>query len=294
MDADDNADDANDDDADDEPPARSTGVGTDDSNEPPAESAGVGPHNNGNETNDNNNQAALDQEMEAKYGPRNEWYDIRQRKARDYSHLFVTEGKEEEEEEDMSFAEGEEAEEEEDTPLATPQMSVKKGIKVFGRDGVAAVKKEMLQLHDRKVMVPKHAKELTPKQKQEALAYLMFLKWKRCGKIKGCGCADGRKQHAYTAHKDAASPTMATKMIFLMAVIYALEGHDVAIIDVPGAFMQADMDELVHVWFTGKIMLDMLLEIDPEMYSPCVVQEGKERVMYMELLKVFYGTVRAT
>ena len=63
-------------------------------------------------------------------------------------------------------------------------------------------------------------------------------------------------------------------------------------IDVPGAFMQADMDELVHVRFTGK-MVDQLLEIDREMYGPCVVQEGKEKVMYVELLKALYGTVRA-
>jgi hypothetical protein len=45
----------------------------------------------------------------------------------------------------------------------------------------------MLQLHDRKVMEPKHAAELTHAQKQEALAYLMFLKRKRCGKIKARG-----------------------------------------------------------------------------------------------------------
>jgi hypothetical protein len=36
--------------------------------------------------------------------------------------------------------------------------------------------------------------DLTPQQKNAALAYLMFLKRKRCGKIKGRGCADGRKQ----------------------------------------------------------------------------------------------------
>ena len=35
--------------------------------------------------------------------------------------------------------------------------------------------------------------------------------------------------------------------------------------DVPGAFMQADQDDLVHVWFTGA-MVDKLLEIDEEMY----------------------------
>jgi hypothetical protein len=169
---------------------------------------------------------------------------------------------------------------------------MKKGLKVFGNDGVEAVRKEMLQLHDRKVMAPKQGVELTPEQKREALAYLMFLKRKRCGKIKGRGCADGRKQRAYTAREDAASPTVATESIFLTAVIDALEGRDVAVIDVPGAFMQADMDELVHIRFTGK-MVDLLLEIDPDMYGPCVVREGKEKVMYVELLKALYGTVRA-
>jgi hypothetical protein len=72
----------------------------------------------------------------------------------------------------------------------------------------------------------------------------------------------------------------------------ALEGRDVAVIDVPRAFMQADMDELVHMRFTGK-MVDLLLEIDPDMYGPCAMKEGKESVMYVELLKSLYGTIRA-
>jgi hypothetical protein len=171
-------------------------------------------------------------------------------------------------------------------------MSMKKGLKIFGKHGVEAVKKEMLQLHERKVMEPRHAAELSPAQKQEALAYLMFLKQKRCGKIKGRGCADGRKQRAYTSREDAASPTVATESVFLTTVIDALEGRDVAVIDMPGAFMQADMDELVHIRFTGK-MVDLLMEIDPNMYGPCVVKGGKETVMYVELLKALYGTLRA-
>lgn len=42
-----------------------------------------------------------------------------------------------------------------EAPVTIPQLSMKKGIKVFGEDRVAAVKKEMKQLHDRKVMEPK-------------------------------------------------------------------------------------------------------------------------------------------
>ena len=97
-----------------------------------------------------------------------------------------------------------------ESQFQTPQMSMKRGIKLFREDGVAAVRKEMQQMHDRKVMTVKHSTELTPKQKKEALAYLMFLKQKRCGKIKGRGCADSRKQRAYVAREDAASPTVAT------------------------------------------------------------------------------------
>jgi hypothetical protein len=69
---------------------------------------------------------------------------------------------------------GEEPAKDAEEPLATPQMSMKKGLKIFGEHGVQAVKKEMLQLHERKVMEPKHAAELSPAQKREALAYLMF------------------------------------------------------------------------------------------------------------------------
>jgi hypothetical protein len=147
--------------------------------------------------------------------------------------------------------------------LVTPQMSMKRGIKVFSKDVVTAVKKEMLQLHDRKVMAPKQAKELTPEQKKEALAYLMFLKHKCCGKIKGWGCANGQKEHTYTACKDTASSTVVTESIFLMAVIDTLQDHHMAIIDIPGAFMQADIDELVHVRFKfSKTILPTLAQHD--------------------------------
>ena len=63
-------------------------------------------------------------------------------------------------------------------------------------------------------------------------------------------------------------------------------------LDVPGAFMQVDMDELVHVRFSGE-MVDKLLEIDHELYSGYVTIERGEKVMYVELLKALYGTLRA-
>ena len=140
-------------------------------------------------------------------------------------------------------------------------------------------------------MAPVHKKCLTSEQRKEALAYLMFLKRKRCGKVKGHGCAGGRKQGAYISREDSTAPTVSMEAVFLIAVIDALEGREVAVFDVTGAFMQADIDELVHVRFMGE-MVSMLLQIDDEMYKDYVVMEKGEQVMHMELLKALYGTLR--
>jgi hypothetical protein len=53
---------------------------------------------------------------------------------------------------------------------------MKAGLKMFG--DALAVKKEMSQLHDRKVLAPFHRKDLTPEQRRDAIEYLMFLKRK--------------------------------------------------------------------------------------------------------------------
>ena len=76
----------------------------------------------------------------------------------------------------------------------TEQMSAKRGLKQFGTAGADAIMKELKQIVYRKVMEGRKSGELTTAQKKAALKYLMFLKQKRCGKIKGRGCADGRKQ----------------------------------------------------------------------------------------------------
>ena len=57
--------------------------------------------------------------------------------------------------------------------------------------------------------------------------------------------------------------------------------------------MQAEIDELVHVHFTGAIV-NVLLQIDYEMYKDYVITEKGEQVMYTELLKTLYGTLHAT
>ena len=85
--------------------------------------------------------------------------------------------------------------------IAMTQHSMKKGVKLFGQSGVDAILKELKQLHDRKVLMPKVVSELTAEEKKAALEYLMILKRKRGGTAKGRGFADGRKQRCTTAER---------------------------------------------------------------------------------------------
>ena len=176
-----------------------------------------------------------------------------------------------------------------ETTLATPQVPIRRGLKLFGSQGMKAVKAELQQLHDLNVMA---AKPLTTAQKREALGYLMFLKRKRSGKIKARGCVDGRPQRAYIPQEDARAPTISTEAVFMTAVIDAMENRTVAVVDIPGAFMQADMDPGVYMRIDGA-MAELLMEIDYDMYQPHMVKERGKPVIYVELLKALYGTLRA-
>ena len=91
------------------------------------------------------------------------------------------------------------------------QYGIKKGLNIFGDKGDHAVRSEMQQLHDRRMMCPRPPSTISRNERGDALQYLMFLKKKRDGTIKGRGCADGRKQRRYITKSDASSPTISTE-----------------------------------------------------------------------------------
>ena len=172
------------------------------------------------------------------------------------------------------------------------QYTLKKGLQFLGAPGVEAAYKELLQLHERKVGEPRDATKLSSTQKKNALGYLMFLKQKRSGQIKGRGCADRRKQRLHTPKDDASSPTVATKSVLLSCVIDAKEQRNVARVDIPVAFMQGDQDETVHIHLEGTLA-ELLTKCDPKLYPQYVVTENNRPVLYVKLIKALYGTLRA-
>lgn len=183
------------------------------------------------------------------------------------------------------------------SPLITTlltQYGIKKGLRVFGKAGDDAVNEEMKQLHDMRVMTPKHPASISEQDRCDALQYLMFLKKKRDGRIKGRGCADGRKQRADAVKGEASSPTISTEAVFLLLTIAAKEGRDVMTMDIPGAFLQTDLDEgeRIHVRFEGR-MAELLTMINPKLYKPNIVVERGKPVLYAELKRALYGMLQS-
>ncbi|KAG7353502.1 hypothetical protein IV203_002857 [Nitzschia inconspicua] len=171
------------------------------------------------------------------------------------------------------------------------QMTANKGVKLFGAAGEQAIEKELRQLLTRDVMHGVDSQTLTREQRRAALRYLMFLKEKRCGTIKGRGCADGRKQRLYKTKEETSSPALSIEALFLSCVIDAYERRYVLTCNIPGAFMQAEMDELLHLKLDGTI-LEILLRMEPS-YCQYVAYENGKKVLYAQLDKALYGAVQS-
>jgi hypothetical protein len=117
------------------------------------------------------------------------------------------------------------------------------------------------------VLEPVHVSLLYRKERGMTLDYLMFLKEKYTGRVKG-------------------------RALFLTCVIDAMEHRHVATADIPRAIMHADIDELVHIQFEGTLA-KLLSQINPQLYHKFVYQEKGKPVLYAKLAETLYGTLCA-
>jgi hypothetical protein len=142
------------------------------------------------------------------------------------------------------------------------QLSLKSGLKEWGDKAYIAAESEMKQLHFRNTFKPMNWKELTDTQRQTMLESHMFLNKKRDGKIKGRTVAGGNKQRDNISKEDASSPTVATESVLLSCFIDAEEERDVAVIDIPNAFVQTHVEDddckLSHR--KSRVMADQMIE----------------------------------
>ena len=171
------------------------------------------------------------------------------------------------------------------------QMSAAAGIKRYGQPAIDALLKEFLQLDEQAVFDPKHAHELTREQKREALRSVNLIKEKRCGKIKGRSCADGRPQRDKYDKGSIASPALSSDGLMFTLMIDAIERRDVATADIAGAYLKALMPDFVLMKLEGPVV-DVFCKMNED-YKQYVTFENGKKVIYVRLNKALYGCVRS-
>jgi hypothetical protein len=181
--------------------------------------------------------------------------------------------------------------------MVMTQLSLKARLKAWGDKAHTAAQNEMKQLHMRDTFKPMHWRELSHTQRQLVLESHMFLKEKRDGKTKGRTVAGGNKQRGYIRKEDASSPTVATESVLLTCIIDAEEGRDIAVIDIPNAFVQTraeDEKDMAFIKICG-VLVNILVELAADVYQPYITKDkkGVEQLL-VQCQKALYGTMVAS
>ena len=95
-------------------------------------------------------------------------------------------------------------------------------------------------------------------------------------------------QREFISKEKASSPTMSTHALMATCLVDTIEGRHVATTDIPGAFIQATMDDDVWIRFEGK-MVNILVSIDKDLYGPCVCKYNGKTFIYAKAIKAIYG-----
>ena len=177
-------------------------------------------------------------------------------------------------------------------------FSLKRGIAKFGESGREAAKAEIKQLHERMAFTPLHLEEMSAAEHCKTLESLIFLVQKRDGIIKARTCANGSVQRGWMSKEEAVSPTAAVELILLTAVIDAAKERCVATVDIQHAFIQTDLkddkdEDRITMKMRGPIV-DMLVELDCNLFHDKVVYEKKEKVLYVHVKKAIYGMIQSS
>jgi hypothetical protein len=97
------------------------------------------------------------------------------------------------------------------------------------------------------------------------------------------------------SREDLTSTTVALESI---VIVDAKEGRDVMTADTPNVFIQTKLPmikgskEQVIRKITG-VLVDLLVDMAPELYGPYVVTDKHQKVIYVQVLRGMYGMLVA-
>lgn len=172
------------------------------------------------------------------------------------------------------------------------KISVNEAIRTRGGAAEEVIIKELIQMIKKGVWTPIDSRILSTTERNRVVKSSMFLKEKyrptgEFEKLKARLVAGGHMQDK-TFYDDLSSLTVGTSSVFTVLIIAAHENRMTAVLDIGGAYLNADMDTGVTVhMILDKTMSSMLIKIDPK-YGKYTDPKGRITV---RLDKALYGCV---
>jgi hypothetical protein len=175
------------------------------------------------------------------------------------------------------------------------KISVNAALRERGDEARPVIMAELQQMIDKKVWHAVHTFDLTALERKAVIRSSMFLKDKYMAsgmfdKFKARLVAGGDQQDK-ELYDNLSSPTASTASVFALAAIAAHEGRSTLVMDIGGAFLNADITDTgikVHMRL-NRTLTSMLVSIDPG-HARFVEEHGTSVV---ELDKALYGCVEA-
>ena len=173
-------------------------------------------------------------------------------------------------------------------------ISVKEALRTRGAEAERVILKELAQMRDKKVWTPVRISSLTNTEKRSIIRSQMFLKEKylptgEFEKLKARLVAGGNQQDK-DLYDDLSSPTVSTCAVMTVFSIAAYEKRSAVVVDIGGAFLNADMDTGIDVYMRlDGTMSGMMIKLDP-LYSGYTDEKGN---IVVRLDKALYGCVES-
>lgn len=172
----------------------------------------------------------------------------------------------------------------------------------YGPAGEAALMLEAKQMHDLKVFegtdLARKWNTLSYKEKREILNCRAFLESKRDGRVKARIIGGtGASRQDRSQYPDVSSPTVRFETVTILLKVAAVEGSKLAVLDVPGAYLHAPMQDMRvgsdpdtprYVKVSG-LLARVLVRLNPE-WQGLMSDDG---VLVLKLNKALYGLVES-
>ena len=172
-------------------------------------------------------------------------------------------------------------------------FTVKKAVVKFGKSALKSIAAECIQLINKKVFHPIDVSKLSTKERRAIIRSTMFLKEKFLSngdfeKLKARLVAGGDQQDK-SLYEDLSSPTVTTQSVFMVAAIAGRERRRVVVIDISGAYLNADLTGVKVRMRLDPLISAIIAQLDL-VYEQFVEPDGS---IVVELDKALYGCVES-